>query len=422
VLAEHQCAPLVECESLFVENNRPGADQRGYRPRNSLGREAMDGPGQSFSLIDQADEAMARGNLRRAASLLEVAAQRGRDASTLLRLATVRRSLGDYPGAIECATAAVELAPRNFLMSLMLGSLRERSGAIHGAERAYRAACASAPPDLSFQPAVARQLESAKRLVEAGERWRQRLLDWQVSDAPLAMTPEEERRILGFRTNILEGLDAGPVVPPAFAVPGIRPKRYFDASQFAGISEIERATDAIRAEFLALAEKRGDFSARLAGLHQPETSSGRVGKWSMIPLIRNGSVVEEFASECPGTLELARGLDLPQIGLISPSLYFSVLEPRTRIAPHSGITNARLIAHFPLLVPEDCGFRVGGETREWEVGKALLFDDMTVHEAWNDSDRIRVVLIADLWRPELSPAERSAITGLMQCEDVSADA
>ena len=142
----------------------------------------------------------------------------------------------------------------------------------------------------------------------------------------------------------------------------------------------------------------------------------------MIPLIRNGQVVEEFASACPRTFALAQNLDLAEIGLISPSLYFSVLEPNSRIAPHTGIINARLIAHFPLIVPEDCGFRVGGEERRWEPGKALIFDDMTVHEAWNDSDRIRVVLIADLWRPELTAAERCALADLMQCEDVTANA
>jgi aspartyl/asparaginyl beta-hydroxylase (cupin superfamily) len=113
---------------------------------------------------------------------------------------------------------------------------------------------------------------------------------------------------------------------------------------------------------------------------------------------------------------------MPRLSLISPSLYFSVLEPNSRIAPHTGITNARVIAHLPLLVPGDCGFRVGGEVRQWEVGKALVFDDMTIHEAWNDSDRIRVVLIADLWRPELSLSERQAVTRLMSCPDARAEA
>jgi hypothetical protein len=377
--------------------------------------------GQRGSLIVEADAAMARGDVRQAASLLEVAAQRGHDASTLLRLATVRRSLGDYPGAVRAAAAAVELSPRNFLMALLLGSLREVMGAVHGAERAFRVACAHAPIDLSFQPAMMKQLDWAKRRVEAGEQWRHRLLEWQPGDS--ALDRAEERRMRGFRANILENQDAGPLVPPLFLIPGIKNRSYFDPTAFAGVAEIGRETEVIREEFLALTESRRDqWASSLAGLHCPENHPDCPGAWSMIPLIRNGKVVEEFASRCPRTMALARGLNLPAIPLISPSLYFSVLEPGARIEPHIGITNARIIAHFPLIVPDNCGFRVGGETRQWEPGKALIFDDMTTHEAWNDSDRIRVVLIADLWRPELSAVERAVVTELMNCEDVPADA
>src|SRR5436305_5305821 len=119
--------------------------------------------GQHGSLIVEADEAMARGDVRQAASLLEAAAQRGHDASTLLRLATVRRSLGDYPGATAAAAAGVELSPRNFLMALLLGSLRELMGAFHGAERAYRIAREHATIDLSFLPAMMNDLHYSQR-------------------------------------------------------------------------------------------------------------------------------------------------------------------------------------------------------------------------------------------------------------------
>jgi tetratricopeptide (TPR) repeat protein len=368
------------------------------------------------SLIAQADQAMARGDVREAASLLEVAAQRGRDSTTLLRLATVRRSLGDLSGALQAAAAAVELSPRNFLMCLLLGNLREATGALHAAQRAYQSACAHAPIDLSFQPGMAKQLDWARRQVEAGEKWRRRIVAWDANEASCRLNRDEERRIRGFRTNILENVDAGPLARPVFMVPGIKPKRYFDPSDFLGIPELAKGTETVRAEFLALAEnKSADLSHRLMGLHSAEMDSGRPGNWSMIPLIRNGVVVEEFASRCPRTMQLAQKLDLPKLGLISPSLYFSVLEPNSRIAPHTGITNARLIAHLPLIVPDNCDFRVGAESHRWQVGKALVFDDMTVHEARNDSDRIRVVLIADLWRPELSAAERAAVSDLMNC-------
>ena len=379
------------------------------------------GSEQCASLIAQADQAMARGDVRQAASLLEVAAQRGRDSTTLLRLATVRRSIGDLGGALHAATAAVELSPRNFLMCLLLGSLREAIGALHGAQRAYRAACANAPPNLSFQPTMRNQVEWAKRRADALEQWHCGVLEWDPRDTAPALAEQEERRMRGFRTNILENIQAGPVAPPVFMVPGIKPKRFFDPLEFAGLAELERNSDAIRAEFLAIAESGGgSLSSRLGGLHAADTDPSRPGLWSMIPLVRNGAVVDEFASRCPRTMELVQLLDLPKLSLISPSVCFSVLEPNSRIAPHTGITNARLISHLPLIVPDDCGLRVGGETRRWESGKAMVFDDMTEHEAWNNSDRIRVVLIADLWRPELSEAERACVSMLMNCADPSA--
>jgi len=368
----------------------------------------------------EADEAMARGDVRQAESLLDLAAQRGHDAATLLRLATVRRSLGDYPGAIKAASAAVELEPRNFLMCLLLGSLREVSDAPHAAERAYRAACAHAPVALPFQPAMAKQMERAKRWVESADQWRSRLLNWAPSSGKL--TSGEARRMRGFRNNVLENLDSGATAPPAFVIPEIRAVKYFAASQFAGIAEIERNTAEIREEFVALAGMRNDISHRLSGLHGADNDTGREGAWSMIPLMKGGKLIEEFASLCPRTMTLVQALDMPRLSLISPSVYFSVLEPRSKIAPHTGLTNARAIAHFPLVVPDHCGFRVGGETRVWEEGKALIFDDMTTHEAWNDSDRIRVVLIVDLWRPELSAAERQSISELMDWPGVEGEA
>jgi aspartyl/asparaginyl beta-hydroxylase (cupin superfamily) len=244
---------------------------------------------------------------------------------------------------------------------------------------------------------MAKQLERARASVEAAERWRKRLLDWQPDSR---LTPAEDRRLRGFRSNLLENLEAGPLTAPMFLLPGLRGERYFEPAGFAGMKELEGATEGIREEFLAIVDG---------------VNSAGGGKWSMIPLIRNGVVVEDHASRCPLTMNLARCLDLPRLGCISPSLYFSVLEPGSRIAPHSGITNARVIAHLPLIVPANCGFRVGGETREWQVGRMMVFDDMTTHEAWNDGSETRVVLIADLWRPELSSSEREGVEELMDC-------
>jgi aspartyl/asparaginyl beta-hydroxylase (cupin superfamily) len=96
---------------------------------------------------------------------------------------------------------------------------------------------------------------------------------------------------------------------------------------------------------------------------------------------------------------------------------FSILKPRTRIPPHTGVANTRLVLHLPLIVPEGCGFRVGGETRAWREGDAWVFDDTIEHEAWNDSDEPRAILICDVWSPHLSLWERERIAEVVAALD-----
>jgi aspartyl/asparaginyl beta-hydroxylase (cupin superfamily) len=93
---------------------------------------------------------------------------------------------------------------------------------------------------------------------------------------------------------------------------------------------------------------------------------------------------------------------------------FSLLKPKTRIPPHCGVSNARLVAHLPLIVPPGCGFRVGNDTREWVPGKAWVFDDTVEHEAWNDSAQLRVILMFDIWHPQLSGAERALVSAMSE--------
>jgi aspartyl/asparaginyl beta-hydroxylase (cupin superfamily) len=95
---------------------------------------------------------------------------------------------------------------------------------------------------------------------------------------------------------------------------------------------------------------------------------------------------------------------------------FSLLAPNTAIPPHVGVNNARLVCHLSLVVPEDCWFRVGAETRYWKRGEAFVFDDTIEHEALNPSDELRVVFIFDVWHPDLSEVERNAVAALIGSE------
>jgi aspartate beta-hydroxylase len=93
----------------------------------------------------------------------------------------------------------------------------------------------------------------------------------------------------------------------------------------------------------------------------------------------------------------------------APSAFFSILDRKSHIPAHTGVTNARLIVHLPLVVPAQCRFRVGSDTREWREGEAWVFDDTIEHEAWNESDVPRAILIFDTWHPSLTAAERELI-------------
>jgi len=98
----------------------------------------------------------------------------------------------------------------------------------------------------------------------------------------------------------------------------------------------------------------------------------------------------------------------------TPSVLFSQLQPGAHIPPHNGLINTRLIVHLPLIVPGKCRLRVGNEVREWQEGKAWVFDDSIDHEAWNDSDRTRVILLFDIARPELTDEENRWVATLFE--------
>ena len=139
--------------------------------------------------------------------------------------------------------------------------------------------------------------------------------------------------------------------------------------------------------------------------------------WSAHYLWKNGAPVPENAARSPKTMAALEQVPLPRIPGRSPMAIFSLLQPGTRIPPHNGFINTRLICHLPLIVPPGCGFRVGNEVRPWEEGRAWLFDDTIEHEAWNDSDRPRAILLFEVWRPELSEEERALVCAMVQAID-----
>jgi len=140
-------------------------------------------------------------------------------------------------------------------------------------------------------------------------------------------------------------------------------------------------------------------------------------KWSAFHLLKEGVPVPGNAQRCPKTMAMLSQVPQPVQSGRTPVALFSALKPHTRIPPHTGVSNARLLTHLPLIVPPHCQFRVGNSVREWVPGQAWVFDDTIEHEARNDSDQLRVILIFDVWHPALSEAEKRMISALARAQD-----
>jgi aspartyl/asparaginyl beta-hydroxylase (cupin superfamily) len=204
--------------------------------------------------------------------------------------------------------------------------------------------------------------------------------------------------------------------PTGYYFPELPQIQFYDRADFDWVPSVEAAASAIRKELeMVLAAGTDDFRPYIqTDVNRPRVDDNRLldnADWSALFLCENGKSFEHVINRAPRTWDELQAAPLPRI-TNSPTIMFSLLRAGARIAPHSGMTNTRLVCHLPLIVPPNCGFRVGNEIRQWEEGKLLIFDDTIEHEAWNDSDRDRVVLIFDIWRPELSDREREEVGAL----------
>ncbi|MBE9035706.1 aspartyl/asparaginyl beta-hydroxylase domain-containing protein [aff. Roholtiella sp. LEGE 12411] len=111
--------------------------------------------------------------------------------------------------------------------------------------------------------------------------------------------------------------------------------------------------------------------------------------WEVFGLYAFEKKLEGNCHLCPETAELVESIP----GMTTAG--FSCLAPGTHILPHIGYSKAVLRSHLGLIVPDNCGIRVGNQTLNWQEGKCLIFDDTVEHEAWNKSNFPRIVLLID---------------------------
>lgn len=208
--------------------------------------------------------------------------------------------------------------------------------------------------------------------------------------------------------------------PTMFYFPGLPQRQFYEREEFPWVGEIENMLPALQEELHGILAETDEFAPYVEGnAERPRPNNHLLNdpSWGAFYFWRNGAKVEENAARCPQTMAALAKAPMPNISGRSPMALYSVLKPGTHIASHHGALNTRLICHVPLLVPGDCALRVGSETRAWEEGKALIFDDSFEHEAWNRSANTRVILLFEVWRPEISVNEREELTALFSAID-----
>ncbi|MFI4979673.1 MAG: aspartyl/asparaginyl beta-hydroxylase domain-containing protein, partial [Nevskiales bacterium] len=210
--------------------------------------------------------------------------------------------------------------------------------------------------------------------------------------------------------------------PTDFFYPGLPAIEFHERGDFPWLEELEAQTGAMRAELLQIL--RDDFREFVPYVAYPDSvpldqwaELNHSERWGALHLYLYGERVEKNCIRCPQTMDALAALPQPKVQQRSPAAMFSALQPKTRIPPHTGVANTRLVVHLPLIVPPGCAFRVGNETRPWREGQAWVFDDTIEHEAWNDSDQPRVIFICDVWNPRLNQTERELIAGVAAAID-----
>ncbi|MBI3675420.1 MAG: aspartyl/asparaginyl beta-hydroxylase domain-containing protein [Proteobacteria bacterium] len=378
-------------------------------------------PENAQALARAGQDALRRGDASGARELFSRAVAGGRaDSNAWFGLAMACRALNDDSGKVAALDRALEIDPRNMRALMLKADHFANSGDNRAAASFYRMVLRVAPPPAQLPPDLAQDVRRAQAMSDqyAGEYasfLREHLskkgFDEKHSSSRFTQSLD---LMLGKKRLYLQE-------PRVYYFPELPQIQFYDRKTFPWLDAVEAATADIRVELLEVLKIGNAFSPYVeSNSARPMLDDhGMAGNpnWGAFYLHKDGMIVTENAARCPNTLAALKDAPLANIKHRTPSIMFSMLRPGARIPSHNGFINARLICHLPLIVPGKCGFRVGNDVREWEEGKAWVFDDTVQHEAWNDSDKIRVILLFDIWRPELSEEERSLVSAMFEVID-----
>jgi hypothetical protein len=370
-------------------------------------------------LIAGVQAALQRGEPKVALEMV-LDAERAAPAEAPLKLqrAMVCRAMGDFGGALAALDDALNLDPYDYVALLSKAAVVERVDGERAAAAIYKNALAIAPPDADLPPPLRGPTERARQVVARTLEALEDHLKARTAAVKAELSDASRRRFdesVGIFAGRAKVYNHEPILLHYPRLPAIP---FYDRSLFPWLPELEAATDTIRGELMgALEAAKDDFAPYIAyPKGAPVNQWGELNhsmKWSSFFLWKDGVRQDKPCGLCPNTAALLDTLPMAQQPGFAPTAMFSALTPHTRIPAHTGSTNVRLLCHLPLILPGPARFRVGSETRPWKIGEAWVFDDTIEHEAWNDADELRVILIFDLWNPYLDAGERELINALL---------
>ena len=348
------------------------------------------------------------------ALLTQAVSQDSSNASVWLNLAAALRGLKRADEEMAAIDKALTLEPRNLRAMLQKASLQEIQGKPRAAAMTYRHVLQSVPsgslPPQSLRPVF----QHALQFVAANDRDLEQFIESRLKNLRERYKDEPLQRFDRCLETLLRKKPVYRPQPSFMYFPRLPAIEFYDRREFPWLDSIEAATDDIRAELINVLQDGPsvlvpyvDIPAGMPLDQWRELNQSR--RWGVYYLWHEGVAIADHIARCPRTVAALEAWPRCDVAGCSPTAVFSILDAKTRIPGHTGVSNTRLIVHLPLIVPPGCGFRVGGERREWQPGKAFVFDDTFEHEAWNDSDVPRAVLILDIWSPHVSAAERDMV-------------
>jgi aspartate beta-hydroxylase len=340
----------------------------------------------------------------------------GRDPQQWVNVALACKGLNDEVAEEAAISNALTVDAHDLLALIMRANLYERQGKQHKAASAYGAVATVAPPFERLHPELRGSVAYAMQYKEKYDDDCAKFLDEFLSAKYNEFRGENLERFRDSVDIMVGRKRRYESQSMMYHYPRLTPIEFFAREDFPWLDAIEAATDDIREEFLQILAAEEGFTPYITYPNDVPLNQwaelNNSPRWSAFHLYKMGEIVGANAAKAPKTMSAIAKAPQPNQPGRTPAAMFSLLKPNTRIPPHTGVSNVRLVTHLPFIIPEKCGFRVGNTVRQWEPGKAWVFDDTIEHEAWNESDKLRVVLIFDVWHPQLSLAEREMIVAM----------